>query len=37
MATFRSTEYRDGGKSQRVEIAVGQVEWEEPSARVHRQ
>jgi hypothetical protein len=34
---FRSTEYRDGGKNQRVEIAVGQVEWEEPSARVHRQ
>ena len=29
-------EYRDGGESQRVEIAPGQVEWEEPSARVHR-
>jgi hypothetical protein len=26
----------DGGESQRVEIAPGQVEWEEPSARVHR-
>jgi len=33
---FLSIEYRDGGKSQRVEIAQGQVEWEEPSARVHR-
>jgi len=31
-----SIEYRDGGKSQRVEIAPGQVVWEEPSARVHR-
>ena len=31
-----SIEYGDGGESQRVEIALGQVEWEEPSARVHR-
>jgi quercetin dioxygenase-like cupin family protein len=31
-----SIEYRDGGESQRVEITQGQVEWEEPSARVHR-
>ena len=31
-----SIEYRDGGESQRVEVAPGQVEWEEPSARVHR-
>jgi quercetin dioxygenase-like cupin family protein len=31
-----SIEYRDGGESQRVEITPGQVEWEEPSARVHR-
>ena len=31
-----SIEYGDGGESQRVEIAPGQVEWEEPSARVHR-
>jgi hypothetical protein len=31
-----STECRDGGESQRVEITPGQVEWEEPSARVHR-
>jgi hypothetical protein len=29
-------EYRDGGESQRVEITPGHVEWEEPSARVHR-
>jgi quercetin dioxygenase-like cupin family protein len=31
-----SIEFRDGGESQRVEITPGQVEWEEPSARVHR-
>ena len=31
-----SIEYRDGGESQSVEITPGQVEWEEPSARVHR-
>ncbi len=31
-----SIEYRDGGESQRVEITPGQVEWEEPSTRVHR-
>jgi hypothetical protein len=31
-----SIEYRDGGESQRVEITPGQVDWEEPSARVHR-
>jgi quercetin dioxygenase-like cupin family protein len=31
-----SIEYRDGGKSQRVEITPGQVEWEEPTERVHR-
>src|SRR5271155_1035325 len=29
-------EYRDGGESQRIQITAGQVEWEEPSARVHR-
>ena len=29
-------EYRDGGESLRVEISPGQVDWEEPSARVHR-
>jgi len=31
-----SIEYRDGGESLRVEITPGQVDWEEPSARVHR-
>jgi quercetin dioxygenase-like cupin family protein len=31
-----SIEYRDGGESYRVEVTPGQVEWEEPSARVHR-
>ena len=31
-----SIEYRDGGESQRVEVTPGQVEWEEPSARLHR-
>jgi quercetin dioxygenase-like cupin family protein len=31
-----SIEFRDEGESQRVEITPGQVEWEEPSARVHR-
>jgi quercetin dioxygenase-like cupin family protein len=31
-----SIEYRDGGESLRVEVMHGQVEWEEPSARVHR-
>ena len=31
-----SIEYRDGGEGQRLEITPGQVEWEEPSARVHR-
>jgi quercetin dioxygenase-like cupin family protein len=29
-------EYRDRGKSHRVEISPGQVEWEEPTDRVHR-
>ena len=29
-----SIEYRDGGESQRVEITPGQVECEEPGARV---
>lgn len=31
-----SIEYRDGGQSHRVRIEPGQVDWEEPSARVHR-
>jgi quercetin dioxygenase-like cupin family protein len=29
-------EYRDRGESHRVEISPGQVEWEEPTGRVHR-
>jgi hypothetical protein len=29
-------EYRDGGESRRVEISPGQVDWEEPTDRVHR-
>jgi quercetin dioxygenase-like cupin family protein len=31
-----SIEYRDGGESQRVGITPGQVEWEEPTERIHR-
>jgi hypothetical protein len=31
-----SIEYRDRGGSHRVEITPGQVEWEEPTLRVHR-
>jgi len=31
-----SIEYRDESESQRVEVTLGQVEWEEPSGRVHR-
>jgi quercetin dioxygenase-like cupin family protein len=31
-----SIEYHDGGESQRVEISPGQVDWEEPTERIHR-
>jgi hypothetical protein len=31
-----SIEYREGGDPITVRITAGQVEWEEPSARVHR-
>jgi len=31
-----SIEYRDGGENLRIDITPGVVEWEEPSARVHR-
>jgi quercetin dioxygenase-like cupin family protein len=31
-----SIEYRDGGKSHRVEVTPGQVDWEEPTERIHR-
>ena len=29
-------EYRDGGASHRVTIQAGQVDWDEPTDRVHR-
>jgi hypothetical protein len=29
-------EYQDGGPPQRLELAAGQVEWDEPCERVHR-
>ena len=29
-------EYRDGGQSDVIHILPGQVEWEEPTERVHR-
>lgn len=29
-------EYRGAAQSERVEVSPGQVEWEEPSARIHR-
>jgi hypothetical protein len=29
-------EYRDGAENQRIELTPGQVEWEEPTERVHR-
>jgi len=29
-------EFRDGGESHRIEITPGQVEWEEPTERLHR-
>jgi quercetin dioxygenase-like cupin family protein len=29
-------EYRDGGPSERIALAAGQVDWDEPTARVHR-
>lgn len=31
-----SIEYRDGGENLCIEVTPGLVEWEEPSARVHR-
>jgi hypothetical protein len=31
-----SIEYRDGGEPVVVQIAAGQVDWGEPSARLHR-
>lgn len=29
-------EYADGGESQRFAVRPGQVDWDEPSGRVHR-
>ena len=29
-------EYRDGGEGSRFEVRPGQVDWDEPSDRVHR-
>jgi oxalate decarboxylase/phosphoglucose isomerase-like protein (cupin superfamily) len=31
-----SIEFRDGGSDVRVAVAPGQVDWDEPSGRVHR-
>jgi quercetin dioxygenase-like cupin family protein len=29
-------EYRDGGESHRLEVTSGQVDWDEPTNRIHR-
>jgi quercetin dioxygenase-like cupin family protein len=29
-------EYRDGGESERLDVEPGQVDWDEPTDRVHR-
>ena len=29
-------EYRDGGETNRFEVAPGQVDWDEPTDRIHR-
>jgi quercetin dioxygenase-like cupin family protein len=29
-------EYRDGSESQRIAVRPGQVDWEEPTDRIHR-
>ena len=29
-------EYRDGGQSQSLKITPGQVDWDEPTDRIHR-
>lgn len=31
-----SLEYRDGGEARRIELTPGQVDWEEPTERIHR-
>jgi hypothetical protein len=32
----RLIEYRDGGERHRIEATPGQVQWEEPTERLHR-
>jgi quercetin dioxygenase-like cupin family protein len=34
--TALAIEYRDGGSGQRFEVHPGQVDWDEPTDRVHR-
>ena len=34
--TALEIEYRDGGMPHRVTVAAGQVDWDMPSARIHR-
>ena len=29
-------EYRDGGAAERIELTAGQVDWDEPTDRIHR-
>jgi hypothetical protein len=29
-------EYRDGSESERIQVTPGQVDWDEPTMRVHR-
>lgn len=29
-------EYRDGGRTERVEVSAGQADWDAPTDRVHR-
>jgi hypothetical protein len=32
-----SIEYRDGGENQCIEVTPGEVDWEEPTERVHHE
>jgi quercetin dioxygenase-like cupin family protein len=34
--TAISIEYRDGGASQHIPVVPGQVDWDEPTDRIHR-
>ena len=29
-------EFRDGGKTERIEVTAGETDWSEPSDRLHR-